>query len=280
MCHGGLPLSAMIYRTGYTGAMRGIGPFFLSGLLFGAGGAVSAPGPAPEPATGNGAAPLHIDPLDAGRAAALHRGPDPHARLSAEQQLAVAAQHMAAGRYPQAMAVLTQALSKYPHSARLFAMRADLERRQGDIKSALADLEQAVKLAPDDPLYRVGRAQLYLRFQRVEEALGDLDQAVALAPDLIPARFNRGALLANLGRPRKALADFDHCIAIQPDLPAPWFNRGSMYWSLGEHAKARADIRRFIELAREPRWQEAGRDLLKAWREQEKGTPHGPEGGP
>jgi len=145
-----------------------------------------------------GLQPMHVDPLDAGRASALHRGPNPHAQLSPEQHLEVAAQHMAAGRYPQAMAVLTQALSKYPDSAGLYNMRAALELEQQDIKGALADMEQAVRLAPENPLYRVGRAQLYLRFERKEEALQDLDAAVLLDPDLVPARFNRGTLLANL----------------------------------------------------------------------------------
>ncbi len=154
---------------------------------------------------GNGAAPtraqpIHVDPLDAGRASALHRGPNPHARLSPEQHMEVAAQHMAAGRYPQAMAVLTQALSRYPGNAELFNMRAALELEQKDIKGALADMEQAVQLAPENPLYRVSRAQLYLRFERKEEALQDLDAAVLLDPDLIPARFNRGTLLANAAR--------------------------------------------------------------------------------
>lgn len=218
-------------------------------------------------AVSTGGMPMHVDPLDAGRASALHRGPNPHAKLTPEQHLEVAAQHMAAGRYPQAMAVLTQALSRYPESAELFNMRAALELEQQDIKGALADMEQAVRLAPENPLYRVARAQLYLRFERKEEALQDLDAAVLLNPDLVPARFNRGTLLANLGKEQEALADFDHCIAVEPHLPAPWFNRGSMYWALGEKEKARADIRRFIQLAREPAWKKAGEDLLRVWDE-------------
>ncbi len=215
-----------------------------------------------------GGAPLmHVDPLDAGRANALHRGPNPHAALTPEQHMRVVAQHMAGGRLPQAMAVLSQALAKYPDNAALFNMRAALELEQQDYKGALADLEQAVKLAPGVPLYRVSRAQLYLRFGRQKEALKDLDAAVMLDPDLVPARFNRGALLANLGREREALADFDRCIAVEPHLPAPWFNRGSMHWALGEKEKARADIRRFLELAKEPAWKKAGEDLLRAWEE-------------
>ncbi|WP_172649531.1 tetratricopeptide repeat protein [Thiolapillus brandeum] len=226
------------------------------------------------------ALPMHVDPLDEGRASALHRGPNPHATLSAEQHIQVAAQHMAAGRLPQAMAVLSQALAKYPHHAELFNMRAALELKQQDIKGALADMEQAVKLEPDNALYRVTRSRLYLRFERKDEALADLNEAVKLAPKLVPAHFNRGSLLANLGREKEALADFDRCIGIAPELPAPWFNRGSMHWALGEKAKARADINHFIDLAKEPSWKQAGKDLLKVWDQEEAKQQAGPGGNP
>ena len=211
------------------------------------------------------APPPMVDPLDAGRATALHRGGDPHANLSPRQHLAVAAQHLAAGRYPQALAVLDQAIARYPHEAELFNLRAALALRQNRVRQALADMEQAVKLAPDNPLYRVSRANLYLKFERKDEALSDLDAAVMLAPDLIPARFNRGALLANLGREAEALADFEHCTQVEPELPAPWFNRGAMHWALGQRQAARDDLRHFLELAKEPAWQKAGQDLLRAW---------------
>ncbi len=225
--------------------------------------------PAAE-ATGDEPPPLmHIDPLDEGRASAMHRGPNPHAQLSPRQHLDVAAQHMAAGRLLQAMAVLTQAIARYPDESELFNMRAALALKQQDIRSALADMEQAVRLAPENPLYRVTRARLYLQFERQDEALKDLGVAIKLKSDLVPALFNRGALLANLGREQEALADFDRCIEVEPDLPAPWFNRGSMHWATGDRRQARADIERFIELSGEDSWKKAGRDLLQAWNEVE-----------
>ncbi len=56
----------------------------------------------------------HIDPLDEGRANATHRGKNPHAKLTADQQINVALQHYQEGRKPQAMVVLSQAIKKYP----------------------------------------------------------------------------------------------------------------------------------------------------------------------
>ncbi len=228
---------------------------------------LAAAGPAPQ---GNKGLPpiMHVDPLDEGRGSALHRGGNPHRRLSPEQHLRVAAQHLAAGRVPQALAALGQALSQYPDSAELHGMRASIELQRGDAGAALADLEAAVRLDPDNALFRVMRAQAYLRFDRRKEALADLDTAVHIDPDLVPARFNRGSLLANLGRERQALEDFDYLIRRDPELPAPYFNRGAMYHALGQEDAARADIQTFIRLSEAEDWKRAGRDLLQAWERQ------------
>lgn len=223
-----------------------------------------ASGPAQGISMG-GILPQHVDPLDENRASAMHRGPNPHASLSPQQHMNVAARHLEAGRIPQAMAVLTQALAKYPDNAALFNMRSSIESGQHDIKNALYDMEQAVRLQPDNPLYHLARSQLYLKFERKQEALNDLDQAVKLDSKLIPARFNRGALLANLGEEKKALQDFDKIIQLQPGLPAPYFNRGAMHYALGEKDQARQDIKKFIQLSDVPSWKQSGKDLLKAW---------------
>ena len=217
-----------------------------------------------------GMQPMHIDPLDESRASALHRGPNPHAKLTAAQHMEVAAQHLEANRIPQAMAVLGQALVQYPENAALYNMRASIEISQNNIKDALYDMEQAVRLKPDNALYHLSRSQLYLRFERKEEALADLNRALELNDKLIPAYFNRGALLANMGREQQALQDFDKIIQMEPRLPAPYFNRGAMYYALGNKQKARADINKFIQLANVSQWKKAGQDLLKAWDEADK----------
>ena len=230
----------------------------------------SAPPSAPETAqapAGDAPPPpiRHIDPLDEGRAGAMHRGRNPHARLTPQQHIEVALKHFSAGRVPQALAALDQALIRYPSVAELYNVRASIELADGDSSGALGDIEQAVRLAPEQPLYRVTRARIYLKFERPAEAMADLDKAIELNPDLIPARFNRGALLTYQGKYRQALADFDRCIAVAPHLPAPYFNRGSVLWTLGEKKRAREDIQRFLRIARAESWKRAARDLLKAW---------------
>lgn len=213
---------------------------------------------------------MHVDPLDAGRGSAMHRGANPHLKLTPEQHLRVVEQHLAAGRVPQALAALGQAIGQHPEAAALYGMRANIELQQGNLKLALADLEQAIRLDPNRAIYRVMRAQLYLKFGREKEALSDLDTAIHIDPDLVPARFNRGTLLANLGKEKQAFRDFDYLVKHDPSLPAPYFNRGAMNHVLGNDAAARADIEKFIELADSEDWKQAGRDLLKAWEAQQR----------
>lgn len=221
------------------------------------------------PGSGSGSL-QHIDPLDQGRAGATHRGPNPHAKLSPEQHIIVAVQHLRAGRTPQALAVMDRAVVAFPDNAAVYDARGDLRLAGGNTSLALADVEKAVALAPDNALYRVKRSQLYLKFEREQEAMADLDHAISVNPDLLPARFNRGTLLAYQGKNREALVDFDRCIAIDPHLPGPYFNRGSVYYSLGEKQLAKADIERFIQVSTRANWKQSGQDLLKAWNEAEK----------
>lgn len=210
----------------------------------------------------------HIDPLDEGRAGATHRGKDPHGKLTVDQQISVALQHYQEGRKPQATVVLSQAMKKFPDSAKLYDVRATLELQNGNTKEALADLEKAVQIEPDNPIYLVNRSQVYLKFHREKEALNDLNRAIELNPDLIPARFNRGSLLAYQGKNEEAVKDFDQCIALNPHLPAPYFNRASVYHAQGLKDKAIKDIENFIAIAKQENWKKSAQDLLKVWKEE------------
>lgn len=210
----------------------------------------------------------HIDPLDAGRAMASHRGKNPHSGLTPDQEIKVALQHFQEGRKPEAMVSLGQAISKYPNVAKLYDVRATLELQSGETSDALADLEKAVALAPENPIYRVNRSQVYLKFHREKEALDDLNKAVELNPNLLPARFNRGSLLAYQGKNKEALADFDQCIALSPHLPAPYFNRGAVHKALGNNELAIKDMQNFIKIANHDSWKKSAQDLLKVWQDE------------
>jgi len=207
----------------------------------------------------------HIDPLGG-----AHGSADPHAALSADQNIKVALQHRTEGRLPEAIQVMEMTLLKYPTHAQSHAVMADLYREKGQSSKALASIEKAIKLDDTKPLYYVSRALYYMPFQRFDEALADLNRAVELDGDLIAARFNRGSLYAQNKHYEDAIKDFDHCIAVDPHLPAPYFNRGSIRYSLGLTQLAVQDIERFIELSDNENWVNNAKDLLAVWEEREK----------
>ncbi len=196
-----------------------------------------------------------------------HGQHDPHAKLSAEQQINVALQHQAEGRPELALGTLDQAIGRYPQNARLHAVRGSLYLEQGEVTEALKDLGVALSLDPDDASALVNRAQAYRQFGRIAEALADLDRALELQPDLLPARFNRGAIRYSSGEFGAALEDFDYCVALDPHDAAPYFNRAATRDALGDRAGAVTDLERFLQLTENPQWRDAASDLLAQWRQ-------------
>ena len=191
-----------------------------------------------------------------------HGKHDPHSRLGPEKLIAVALQHHAEGRYPEALDVMDQAISKYPDNAELFTIRGSLRLEQNRLTEALQDLETAARLDPKNPAILVNRAQVYKGFGRNKDALRDLNRAIELNPDFLAARFNRGAMYHSQGELDKALVDFSHCIALDPHLAAPYFNRASTYEALGQNDNAIADFRRFIELSDNTEWNKTAQQLV------------------
>ena len=200
----------------------------------------------------------------------LQAGPNPHAQLSSEQQIAVALQHAEEGRMAEALDVLTRAIAASPDDASLIAARGGLLLSQERVYDALVDLEKAVALAPDSALLLVNRSQAYRKFNRFQEAMDGLNKAVALSPKLLPARFNRGVLLYEEAKYNEALADFDVCIQVAPQTAGPYFNRAVTRDALGDQIGAVSDMNKFIELADNPEWEKVAQDTLAAWEKESK----------
>lgn len=194
-----------------------------------------------------------------------HMGPNPHAKLSAEQHIAVAMRHAEEGRIEEALDVLTRAIIANPNDASLIGTRGSLLLAHDRVFDALVDLEKAVTLAPDNALLLVNRSQAHRKFNRYQEAMADLDKAVALSPELVPARFNRGVLLYAEAKYQEALADFDVCIRVAPGTAGPYFNRAVTRNALGDQAEAVSDMNKFIELSDNPEWKKVAQDTLAAW---------------
>jgi tetratricopeptide (TPR) repeat protein len=213
-------------------------------------------------------------PADTATPASLTGGkpmasPNPHARLSPEQHIAVALQHAQEGRLDQAVEILNGAIGQSPEHAGLLGARGGLLLSLDQSADVLADLERAVTLAPDSALLLVNRSQAYRRFNRLDEAMADLDRAVSLSPNLIPARFNRGVLYYGQAAYAKALADFDRCIALDAATAGPYFNRAITKDAMGDSEGAIADLTQFLRLTEDEAWVQAAEDTLRVIKQRE-----------
>jgi predicted Zn-dependent protease len=194
-----------------------------------------------------------------------HSGPNPHAKLTPQQHIAVAQQHADEGRMREALDILTRAMLETPDNSDLIGTRGSLLLAQDKVFDALVDLEKAVSLAPDNVLLLINRSQAYRKFDRLEEAMKDLNKAVSLKPDLVPARFNRGTLLYGEGKYIEALTDFDVCIKSAPDTAGPYFNRAVTREATGDRTGAVSDMKKFLELSDNPEWNKVAKETLASW---------------
>ena len=194
-----------------------------------------------------------------------HSGPNPHAKLTAAQHIAVAQQHASEGRMKEALDILTRAIIENPDNAGLIGTRGSMLLAQNKVFDALVDLEAAVKLAPNNTSLLINRSQAYRKFNRLEEAMNDLNKVLSIAPDLVAARFNRGTLLYGEARYKEALADFDVCIQAAPETAGPYFNRAVTREAMGDQDGAMSDMNRFLALSDNPEWNKVARETMASW---------------
>ncbi len=208
---------------------------------------------------------LESEALPSIRSGGAHGRKDPHSKLTPEMHIQVALRHKAEGRPGEAMRSLDMAIRNNPFSPELFAVRGSFYLERKNVSAALNDFESALKLAPDSAAILTNRAQAYRHFGRIGEALHDLDRAIELSPDLLAAYFNRGAIHYSSNSFELALQDFDSCIAIDPHQAGPYFNRAATRDALGDRTGAIEDMKRFMEIASDSSWQDAGQQLLDKW---------------
>lgn len=127
---------------------------------------------------------------------------------------------------------------------------ADSYARAGKMPEALDTLEEAVALEPSNAsLHNYHGQYLFLagRFGLAEEAFR---RALVLDPYLTDARNNLGAVLDRVGRRDEAIAEFKKALE-DPAYPTPqkvWLNLGMTYATQGRSEEAISAMRQAVEL--------------------------------
>jgi tetratricopeptide (TPR) repeat protein len=102
----------------------------------------------------------------------------------ADRLLALGTEAMRAGRYDEAVEVLTRAIERRPDFAEAWNKRATTWYLAGELEKSLADCEQVVRRNPQHFGALAGFGQIYLRLERYERALDYFRRALAVNPNL------------------------------------------------------------------------------------------------
>ncbi|MCD1257713.1 tetratricopeptide repeat protein [Paenibacillus athensensis] len=134
----------------------------------------------------------------------------------------------------------------------MFAYRADIYSRKGDVERALADLLRALELEPEHPdlIYRLGR--LHAEAGRYEQVLASMDRLLAYHPASARAYGLRGEACLRLGRDEAALLDLTRSLELAPEDSRYAYCRGVAHFRLRRYEAALADFQQAFELGYAP----------------------------
>jgi tetratricopeptide (TPR) repeat protein len=202
--------------------------------------------------------------------------------LSLDQAMALADQHLQAGRVPAAEAVCRDILRVRPtcapalhllgiiaHQAGNLPVAIDLVRRAvavdgsvalyhcnlgemcrlaGDRDGALAAGRAALAINPDMPQANNNVGIVHYERDELDLAVAHYRRAIALAPAYAQAHSNLGNALRAQKRYEEALAAYRQALAVWPDYPDAINNMGTALRDMGRAAEAEAAYRRALAL--------------------------------
>ena len=143
-----------------------------------------------------------------------------------------------AGRIPEAIEHLEQALRINPDYADARCNLGAALGRAGRIPEAIAQYEQALRIEPDfaEAHYNLGVA--LCRVDRLTEAIGQFEQALQIKPDYADAHNNLGAALVRAGRLEEAIGQLEEALRIDPHRAEAHNNMGIAWWKAGKTQEA------------------------------------------
>jgi tetratricopeptide (TPR) repeat protein len=195
--------------------------------------------------------------------AALGRGPEADKALedwftqdADRVPVALALDHLAAGRRDESIATLRKALRANPDNVDAMHALAQAfwgdERRTSDIEALL---RRVVELAPGHVAAWTMLGTLFHDTERPQEAIASFGKAVEIEPGNARAWAGLGQDHAQIGEMQKSCAAYARSLEIQPGLPGIHMSYAHALKSLGRQAEALAEYRHAI--AQKPEFGEA-----------------------
>ncbi|HBK58817.1 MAG TPA: hypothetical protein DDZ37_05655 [Spirochaetaceae bacterium] len=154
-----------------------------------------------------------------------------------------------AGRYQEAIKLLTEVLSLDSSRQGIFFNRAEAHRLLGNIEAARKDLLSALQIAPDDPEVLHGLGLLAYEQDDFPLAMEYYRKAIDKDPAFAPAWNDLGVVEFRSQHYDSARNFFEKAVALDPDFSEAWFNLADTYEELGM-AEARAHALSQLRMAR------------------------------
>lgn len=151
--------------------------------------------------------------------------------------------------FAEGLALHKRALDLEPDNPKLYAARADIYLKQGDIDRAKADIEQALALDARCPEARVLRANLMAEAGELDKAIAEYDQLVNYKWGFYPAYLNRARAYSLKGDYDRAFADYDRSAKLGDDAALSLANRADTYYRMGNYDQAITDCDQTISLS-------------------------------
>lgn len=150
------------------------------------------------------------------------------------------------GNYTEAIALLSQLISRHPHNAVNYNNRGLIYFQSGETQKALFDYNTALKLNPYLASAYNNRANYYAACGELAAALADYDQAIDFNPRYVRAWINRGITWRDLGQYEEAIENFEVALLFGQLEGHIWAERGRTYHLWGDWNCAIADYRRAL----------------------------------
>ena len=121
------------------------------------------------------------------------------------------------GEFVQGLSHMDQALTLEPNSAKLYAARAEVYFKQGDLERAHADVKHALGLDARNPEARVMRANLLVEAGELDSAISTYDEVIADKANFYPAYLHRARAHSLKGNFDRAWDDCDRAARLADD---------------------------------------------------------------
>jgi tetratricopeptide (TPR) repeat protein len=160
----------------------------------------------------------------------------------------LATKYLQAGRVPDAMARLEQALRLKPDDAEAHSNLASALQWQGRLPDAVRHAREAARLKPDDDRVRFNLGNAMSATGNIDEAIREFGRAVQLNPENADAHFNLAMLLGPRNRIDEAITHLRRALEINPRNADAHRNLAVALGFKGRIAEAIAEAREALKL--------------------------------